>query len=244
MIESVNNKKIKEYAKLHQKKERDKTNLFLVEGNHMVKEAFQAQALVELFILDGLECPVDFPYEYVTQPVLNKLSNQNSNSKMIGICKKVDLNPEKEESILLLDNVQDPGNVGTILRTAHSFDIDCIYVSKGCADIYNPKTIQSSQGALFYIPCKQVDLETKILDLQKQGVEVYATALHNKHKNLQDIHPSQKYAILVGNEGQGVSEKLIHISDHIVKIEMETFESLNVAIAASICMYTFKYAKK
>ena len=244
MIESVNNKKIKEYAKLQQKKERDKTNLFLVEGYHMVKEAFQAHALVELFILDGLECPLPFNYEYVTQPVLNKLSNQNSNSKMIGVCKKMNVHPKKEEAILLLDNVQDPGNVGTILRTAHSFGIDCIYASKGCADIYNPKTIQSSQGALFYIPCKQVDLETKILDLQKQGVEIYATALHSKHENLQDIHPNKKYAILVGNEGQGVSEKLIRISDHIVKIEMETFESLNVAIAASICMYTFKYTKK
>ena len=122
MIQSVNNKKIKEYAKLIQKKERDKTNLFLVEGEHMVKEAFNANALQELFILEGLECPIEFNYETVTQQVLNKLSNQNSNSKMIGVCKKLNLKPEKENSILLLDNVQDPGNVGTILRTAHSFD--------------------------------------------------------------------------------------------------------------------------
>ena len=158
MIQSVNNKKIKEYAKLIQKKERDKTNLFLVEGEHMVKEAFNANALQELFILEGLECPIEFNYETVTQQVLNKLSNQNSNSKMIGVCKKLNLKPEKENNILLLDNVQDPGNVGTILRTAHSFGIDCIYMSKGCADIYNPKTIQSSQGALFYIPVIQTDL--------------------------------------------------------------------------------------
>ena len=137
MIQSINNKKIKEYAKLIQKKERDKTNLFLVEGEHMVKEAFNAKALQELFILEGLECPIEFNYETVTQQVLNKLSNQNSNSKMIGVCKKLNLKPKKENSLLLLDNVQDPGNVGTILRTAHSFGIDCIYMSKGCADIYN-----------------------------------------------------------------------------------------------------------
>lgn len=120
MIQSINNKKIKEYAKLIQKKERDKTNLFLVEGDHMVKEAYNANVLQELFILEGIECPIQFNYETVTQQVLNKLSNQNSNSKMIGVCKKLNLKPVKEENILLLDHVQDPGNVGTILRTAHS----------------------------------------------------------------------------------------------------------------------------
>lgn len=244
MIQSVNNKKIKEYAKLIQKKERDKTGLFLVEGEHMVKEAFNANTLQELFILENIECPVQFNYETVTQPVLNKLSNQNSNSKMIGVCKKLSLTPIKEENILLLDNVQDPGNVGTILRTAHSFGIDCIYMSKGCADIYNPKTIQSSQGALFFIPVIQTDLIEEIKNLQSKDIEVYATALHDNHKDLQDIKPNEKYAILVGNEGQGVRKELIDLSDHIVKIEMETFESLNVAIAASICMYTFKYAKR
>ena len=88
MIQSINNKKIKEYAKLIQKKEGDKTNLFLVEGEHMVKEAYNANALQELFILEGIECPIQFNYETVTQQVLNKLSNQNSNSKMIGVCKK------------------------------------------------------------------------------------------------------------------------------------------------------------
>ena len=96
----------------------------------MVKEAFNANALQELFILENIECPVQFNYETVTQQVLNKLSNQNSNSKMIGVCKKLSLTPIKEENILLLDNVQDPGNVGTILRTAHSFGIDSIYMSK------------------------------------------------------------------------------------------------------------------
>ena len=130
------------------------------------------------------------------------------------------------------------------MRTAHSFGIDCIYMSKGCADIYNPKTIQSSQGALFYIPVIQTDLKEEIKLLQERNIEVYATALHDKHKDLQDIKPSEKYAILVGNEGQGVRKELIDLSNHIIKIEMETFESLNVAIATSICMYTFKYAKR
>lgn len=244
MIESVNNKKIKEYAKLQQKKERDRTNLFLVEGEHMVFEAFKAHALKELFILEGIQNPIDFPFETVSQAVLNKLSNQNSNSKMIGVCKKLSLQSLKQNAVLLLDHIQDPGNMGTILRTAHSFGIDCIYTSKGCADIYNPKTIQSSQGALFYIPCIQVELQEEMQILQMNGFEIYATALHKNHENLQSISPNQKYGILLGNEGQGVDPTLIEASDHTVKIEMETFESLNVAIAAAICMYTFKHAKK
>ena len=233
MIQSVNNKKIKEYAKLIQKKERDKTNLFLVEGEHMVKEAFNANALQELFILEGIECPVDFNYETVTQQVLNKLSNQNSNSKMIGVCKKLNLKPEKEENILLLDNVQDPGNVGTILRTAHSFGIDCIYMSKGCADIYNPKTIQSSQGALFYIPVIQTDLVEEIKKLQERNIEVYATALHDNHKDLQDIKPSEKYAILVGNEEKvlAAAEKSGYNIRGAEIIDPENFDRIDEMVA-------------
>ena len=84
-----------------------------------------------------------------------------------------------------------------------------VYMSKGCADIYNPKTIQSSQGALFYIPVIQTDLVEEIKKLQERNIEVYATALHDNHKDLQDIKPSEKYAILVGNEGQGVRKELI-----------------------------------
>ena len=244
MIESVNNKKIKEYAKLQQKKERDRTNLFLVEGEHMILEAFKANALKELFILDGIQNPINYPCEFVSQAVLNKLSQQNSNSKMIGVCNKLHLEQKKQNAVLLLDHVQDPGNMGTIIRTAHSFGIDCIYTSKGCADIYNPKTIQASQGALFYIPCLQTELNEEIKNLQNKGFEIYATALHKNHENLQSIDPCSKYGILLGNEGQGVEHDLIEASDHIVKIEMKTFESLNVAVAAAICMYTFQYAKK
>ena len=243
-IESVSNKKIKEYTKLHLKKERDKSNLFLVEGKHMVEEAYKANLLKELFVLENTEPFIDFEMIECTQAVLNKLSNQVSNAKMIGVCTK----PKEEiqdapSSILLLDSVQDPGNVGTLIRTAHSFGIDEIILSKECCDIYNPKTIQSSQGALFYIPIRYANLEEEIPSLQNQGVTVYATALHHKSKSLQDTVKKTPYAILLGNEGQGVKSNLIEMCDACIKIEMDTFESLNVAIAGSICMYTFKYAK-
>ena len=139
MIQSINNKKIKEYAKLIQKKERDKTNLFLVEGEHMVKEAYNANALQELFILEEIECPIQFNYETVTQQVLNKLSNQNSNSKMIGVCNKLNLKPEKEENILLLDHVQDPGNVGLHL-----------YVKRMCGYLQSKNDSIQSRSPFLY----------------------------------------------------------------------------------------------
>ncbi len=238
MIESVNNKKIKEYAKLHLKKERDKHGLFIIEGEHMVQEALKANVLKELFLLDGMENSFNFPCNYASQSVLNKLSNQTSSAKIIGICKKLENKINKENRIILLDTVQDPGNVGTIIRSAYSFGYDCIYLSKGCADIYNPKTIQASQGAIFHIPCIQVDLLEKINNL---NIETYATALSKNHINLQDVHPKKEYAIILGNEGEGIHQNLIDASDYTVKIEMDAFESLNVAIAASICMYTFKH---
>ncbi len=238
MIESVNNKKIKEYAKLHLKKERDKQGLFIIEGEHMVQEAIKANVLQELYLLDGIVNSFNFPCIYANQNVLNKLSCQTSSAKIIGICKKVQHKASKENRLILLDTVQDPGNVGTIIRSAYSFGYDCIYLSKGCADIYNPKTIQASQGAIFHIPCIQIDLLEKINTLD---VETYATALTENHINLQDIHPNNRYAIILGNEGEGIHQNLIDAADYTVKIEMDAFESLNVAIAASICMYTFKH---
>ena len=204
----------------------------------MVQEAIKANVLQELYLLDGIVNSFNFPCIYANQNVLNKLSCQTSSAKIIGICKKVQHKASKENRLILLDTVQDPGNVGTIIRSAYSFGYDCIYLSKGCADIYNPKTIQASQGAIFHIPCIQIDLLEKINTLD---VETYATALTENHINLQDIHPNNRYAIILGNEGEGIHQNLIDAADYTVKIEMDAFESLNVAIAASICMYTFKH---
>lgn len=243
-IESIQNKKIKERSKLQTKKERDATNLFVIEDLHLVQEALQANCLKELYILDGMENPVSFEAIECTQAVLNKLSSQVSNSKIIGICEKPSFKTIRQERVLLCDEIQDPGNLGTLIRTAHSFGLDCIYVSKKTVDIFNPKTIQSTQGAVFHIPVIVCDLQEKIQELQKKGIQIFATALHTDTKNLQDILIPDQYGIVLGNEGNGIKQEIIDCCDSCIKIEMETFESLNVAIAGSICMYTFQYAKK
>lgn len=243
-IESIQNKKIKERTKLHTKKERDKTGLFIVEGEHLIQEAIHANVLKELYILDTIENPFDFPCFECTQSVINKLSNQVSNAKMIGVCQKQTYKNDNYSKVLLLDDVQDPGNVGTIIRSAYSFGIDCIYLSNKCADLYNLKTIQSSQGALFHLPVFVCDIKEKIKQLQKKNIKVYATALHQKAKMLQEIVPENSFAIVLGNEGSGIKQEIIDSCDECIQIEMNQFESLNVAIAASICIYYFQYNKK
>ena len=240
MIESTQNKRIKELCKLHQKKYRDQMQLYLVQGDHLIQEAFQAGVLQELYMLQGESCPIDFPYQEASLTVMNKLSTQNSDAKIIGVCKKQTVESTTYQKVIVLDDVQDPGNVGTIIRTAHSFGLDAIFLSKGCADITNPKTIQSSQGAIFHIPCIVCNLEQTLPTL---GLPLYATALHHEHKTLQDLCIPSSYALIVGNEGKGVHDSLLQMSDEIIQIEMETFESLNVAIATAICMYTFQYQR-
>ncbi len=241
IIQSTQNKKIKERAKLQKKKERDRSNLFLVEGKHLLEEAQKAQVLEEVFLLENLENPTTVEARYCNQMVLNKLSMQNSDAKMIGVCKKKELPCKNEKVVLFLDDIQDPGNLGTIFRTAYSFGIDCIYLSKGCSDPYNPKAIQASKGALFHLPFKIGNLSNMIQDKQKQGMTIYATALHHESLPLQACKPQNSYGIVLGNEGQGIHEDLLSHCNQTLYIEMDQFESLNVAIACSIVIYTLKH---
>ena len=240
IIESLQNKKIKELAKLHSKKERDRSDCFLVEGEHMVKEAESAGFLKEVYILIDHENPTNIEATYCSQAVLNKLSVQNSNALIIGVCSKPHLQCEKENRILLLNEVQDPGNVGTLIRTAYSFGYDAVYVSKGCADAFNEKTLQSSQGAIFHLPVISCDMLKTIES--KKDMELYATALHHDSISLQEAKPASCFGIVLGNEGAGLPDSIIDACSHCLKIEMDRFESLNVAIAGAICMYTLKMA--
>ncbi len=242
VITSTQNQRIKQRAKLLTKKGRTTDHLFIVEGKHLIQEALDAGVLVEVYQLEDLP-PFDAPTYVCTQTVLNKLSSQKSDAKYIGICHMHTPSSKHHNKIILLDEVQDPGNVGTIIRSAYSFGYDHIYLSHNCADIYNPKTIQASQGALFHIPCTTADLSTVIEECHNKQIQVYATALHQEHKKLASIVPPKQFALLFGNEGQGIRDAYVQQADECVLIEMEHFESLNVAMAASIMMYTLAYKK-
>lgn len=240
-ITSKTNNKVKQWMKYHQKKYRDHDKCFLIEGEHLIQEALSANCVTTLMIRIGKENPFTFTKEvyYLAEDVMDKLSTNVSKVDYIALCSHQKFSETEFKRVLLLDDIQDPGNLGTIVRTAHSFGFDAIYASKNCVDLYNDKTIRSTQGALFHVPYKQQDLKEVIISLQENGFKVMATSLRNAI-SLSEVETSDKMAIVLGNEGKGVHDEIIDLCDVSVKIEMSAFESLNVAVAGGICMYKFR----
>lgn len=237
-ITSLENKKVKEWTSLHKKKNRDTFNLFLVEGEHLIEEALKAE-VVDTIITDTTS-PFEFSHTIqVTPAIMHKLSENVSQVHLIAVCKKKETVPQKMERVLILDGVQDPGNLGTLIRTAISFSFDCVYVSNETCDLYNDKAIRSTQGALFHIPVIRENTLDVVKELQKDDFIVIATSLEQS-KTMNDIQPTSKMAFVFGNEGQGVSQIVQQQCDERLRIEMHGFESLNVAVAGGIVMYHYR----
>lgn len=239
-ITSLSNAKVKYWAKLKEKKYRDQEHAFLVEGEHLVQEAYQQHCLDALIVLQGHPFPqIDLPVYEVTNEIIQKLTSLTSKETLLGVCHTPEIEGREENRLILLDGVQDPGNLGTIIRTAISFGYDAVVLSHDCVDVYNEKVIRSTQGAIFHLPIYRKDFKTYLPELKQQGMTLYATALQDASP-LQSIRPNKRFALIFGNEGNGVREETLALSDKKVKIEMDTFESLNVAVAAGICMYIFR----
>lgn len=231
MIESVNNQKIKDYSKLQSKKYRDESGLFIVEGTHLVEEALKKTQAVEIYSLDE-------SHTQVSEAVMRKLSSLNTPPQILAVCKKIE---EKDifGNILILDNIQDPGNLGTIIRSSVAFGINTIIVSPDTVDFYNVKTLRASEGMVFNINIVIRDLESVIPELISKGYKVYTTNVVNG-TNLNELDIPNKYAIVMGNEGNGVREAIASLCNDAIYIPMnKTCESLNVAIATSIILYEF-----
>lgn len=228
MIESVNNERIKRFSKLQNKKYRDLEGLFIVEGEHLVEEAKKKDLLVEVFSLDGSDGTI------VSEAVMRKLSCLKSVPKVLGIAKKPE-NTLIKGNILMLDGIQDPGNLGTIIRSAVAFNIDTIVASLDTVDVYNTKTLRSSEGMIFNINYVTADLENIIKHLKDYNV--YVTNVLNG-ESLDDIETKGNYALIVGNEGSGVRKNIQELATNTLYIPMnDKCESLNVAIATSIILY-------
>lgn len=239
VITSVQNTRVKQWMKYHEKKYRDQDKKFIIEGEHLIQEAHQANVISEIITVEGYHHHWDqYSCHYVSKEVMKKLCGSVSGSKIIAVCNYLTFDKVSKKRYILLDDVQDPGNVGTIIRTAHSFGYTGVILSKGCADIYNGKVIRSTQGALFHIPVIRMDLLNVIDDLKQQGVKVYATSLTDA-TSLSNTICHDEIALVFGNEGKGVSQNILDICDGKIYIEMQAFESLNVAVAAGICMYYY-----
>lgn len=233
---STDNKKIKELKKLNIKKYRDQSNSFLVEGEHLVLEAYKKGLLEELFLEENIRLDLDVKTSYLSRNVIKFISELDNPSNVIGLCKKIN-EKEIKNKVLVLDDIQDPGNFGTIIRSAVAFNIDTIVISNNTVDLYNSKVIRASQGMLFNINIIRRDLNVFVPKLKKDGYQIYATKV-NGGKSLKTIEKMEKFAIIMGNEGAGVSDNLMSLADYYLYIDMNNnCESLNVAVATSIILY-------
>ena len=211
VITSLDNKRIKNLSRLLVKKYRDEENKFLVEGEHLVEEAFKAGVLLEVVQTDDYNGSFDVETTYVTYDVIKKLSNTQNPQRVIGVCKKIE---EKEigSKIVILEDLEDPGNLGTIIRSSVAFNVDTIVVSNNTVDIYNDKVLRSSEGMLFHINIIKRDIDAFIDELHNDGYVVYGTKVDGG-TNLKEVTKVLKTAIVMGNEGAGVKDSTLDKCD-------------------------------
>lgn len=236
LITSINNEHIKDLMKLKDRKYRNRENKFLIEGKHLVLEAYRAGLLEELIIEKDELFPLDVPTTYVTNDIITRLSDTVSPSFIMGVVKK-----KKEDKIgnkiIILDDIQDPGNLGTIIRSALAFNFDTVVLSSNTVDLYNPKVIRSTQGMLFHINIIVSDLSSLISKLKDDGYKIIGTKVTNG-VDVKDSKTYSHFALIIGNEARGMSEELENLCDENLYIKMSDMcESLNAAVAASILMY-------
>ncbi|HIX82481.1 MULTISPECIES: RNA methyltransferase [unclassified Thomasclavelia] len=237
MITSTNNNTIKTLIKLKQKKYRNQFGYYLIEGEHLVNEALKANQVECIITTKPLKSNLEVIE--VSEEVMAKLAFTKSPSNIMAKC-KIDSNNElmMKKRYLILDDLQDPGNIGTLIRSALAFGIDQVILSKNCVDLYNDKLLRAMQGANFHISCIYGDLTEIIEKLQANGVVVVGSALENG-QDISLIEKTEKMAFIVGNEGNGMNQNILDKCDYIGYIPIQTIESLNVAIAGSILMYHF-----
>jgi len=226
---------------------REEHKQFLCEGKKLLEEVLQSGVNIDIVLTtECLEYTfADHTCVYLTQDsIIESISPLQSSQGLLFVCRipqpsECDLNTGTH---MLLDNVQDPGNVGTIIRSALAFGIKSVIVTEGCADIYNPKTLRASMGSTFkqQIISKNIN---EITELKKSGVRFIGTSSDSNSIDIKKADFSNSIIIL-GNEGQGISEKLLSMCDEIVTIPLSPdCESINVAVAASIIMWEASYSK-
>ena len=250
-ISSVNNKTIKELAKLNKKKYREDTGLYIIEGFHLIEEAlkidkkFQYLLGTDEALSKAKEMGVDIDSDKViliNKAIARHLSDTKNSQEIFMILK---INQPKDFSFnygkwVLLDDLADPGNVGTIIRTADAAGFDGVILSPESVDLYNPKTQRSMQGSQFHIELIKKDLSKVITDFQDNGIPVYASMLDKTAKELPDFEKTPQLALVIGNEAHGVSEMISQMSDEKLYIPIKgQAESLNAAVAAGIMIYHF-----
>jgi len=254
-ITSSSNPTIKLIKSLYKKKDRWNKKLFIAEGIKIVNECLSSGYSIEYVVYSNKLMNVaggrELFYRISSLPniinvpdkLFDELSDVETPQGVLAVIsfdvqRIEDVDVDKKPFILLLDSVQDPGNLGTIIRTADAFGIDGIIVTEGCVDVYNPKVIRATMGSIFRVPIYHHDSgEDIIRKLKEKGAIVYSTSLEGK-EFIQDVDFNQFALLIIGNESKGVSNNLESLADKLIKIPMVgKAESLNAAVASSIIMY-------
>ncbi len=235
MIESLNNEKIKLYAKLNDKKYRYENKLFIAPGKHLVEEAIKSNLVKEILLLQGEENTYNSDVTYVTEDILKKVSDLSNAPIVLAICHMKE-NTNIKGNTIILDDIKDPGNLGTIIRSAVAFNYETIILSSNSVDIYNPKVVRATEGMLFNINILTGNLPSFITELKNKGYLIYGTDVINGHKPTKELKP---HALIIGSEAIGMSEEIKKLTDKNLYIKMnKNCESLNAGVSASILMYT------
>ncbi|MCL1630583.1 RNA methyltransferase [Sporolactobacillus sp. CPB3-1] len=242
---SLQNEKVKLWKKLKLRKWREREQKYLIEGPHLVQEAvFSAREQVNTILIDeAFHLPAEWPLDgieifQVTHKIFTELTQTETPQGIIAICEMsrpaVLLKPGR---YLLVDGVQDPGNLGTLIRTADAFGLDTIYLGDGCVDGYNAKTLRSAQGSHFHLPVVHKNLFQLSKEMKAQKIPLYGSSLQGHELDQVSVN-GPYFGLVVGNEGNGASPELLAEMDQQVKIPMRgSAESLNVAVASGILLY-------
>lgn len=242
-ITSVNNDLVKEAAKLQQRKYREESGMFLLEGEKCVREAIEYGMTIEhLFILEG-EDSFSFKDAIETnEAVLSKISTTTSSPKVVGVARQLKREWNKDyKKVVLLEDIKDAGNLGTILRSCCAFDADAVILYGDTIDLYNPKCVRASVGNLWKIPVYNVKTFDELMKISKDFCPI-ATLPKNKNTVwLKDFKSKDKLLIMFGTESSGLSDRLINYAQKngsAITIEMsESVESLNLSTSAGIILY-------
>lgn len=254
-ISSSQNPIIKEVKALRERKHRDSLKKYFIEGKKIVAEAFSFPSDVDYILIseflensNEIDETVNFcsinekKLIMVPDKVFSEISDTKTPQGFLAVMNQPSLSihrlPASSSFIIILDSLQDPGNLGAIIRTADAAGVDAIFLSKGSVDIYNPKVLRSTMGSIFHLPIYRYDsfIELKII-LQENKFKLLTTHLKGD-SNLYDLELNNPIAIIIGNEANGVSSEIANDADYLVKIPMPgKAESLNASVAASIIVY-------
>ena len=241
IITSKANSVVKNAKKLHQKKYRK--SAYLIEGWHLFEEAVQAGVTIEkIFALETYrEQLASFPQTvWVSEDILLDLADSQTPQGIVAVVQKEEVGQAdfRQGKFLFLEDVQDPGNVGTIIRTADAAGFTGVIVSDKSADIYSLKTLRSMQGSHFHLPIYRMSSQAFLDETKKAAIPVLATTLSKESVDYRELPPIENFVLVMGNEGQGISPLMAESADQLVHISMKgQAESLNVAVAAGILIF-------